>query len=792
MISAPARLARPVAWAGRTAARWAQALLAWMDRLLRELAEHPVRTVWTLVVSMALFSAVWPVVHDSRGWWLHAMHWGFLVNRQNDYGEGPLFNQQVIMYHLLFDHGNPLYRGQNIYQLGERPPFIVGNYPPVFQLVTALFMRVYGLTFTAGRLVSSLSIMGAAILIALIVWKGTGQILPGIFGGGVLITMNLGIWSWGPYNRVDSLALFWSMLTIFLVLRYAGTRKVWWAVPIAIFTLYTRQSMVDGVFAAFCYLVVRDWRRAIWVGLGTLAGILGVFVFLQVWTHGAFYLNTVVDNENAFNWNVTLTNWRSFISGEGSFAFPLAVAGAAAGLLGRGSVLWPVWLAGAVYVFATIGKTGAASNYFFTLEAATAACAGVFVGRLRTFFRHAPLPLWPLELVVPAMLFVYVHGTPPRWVPAHLPLAQRAMGLVGPYRLDLSAAGRNAGARVCPCWVEPPNEQAIAYFRTVQGPVMAIDFPDATAVQAGHQLQWQPFEAGADNSDGTWNPTPFLAAIRNRYYAAIYGAPARVAVYVGPVLGSQIVAAVESSYHPVSTPAGQVWLRNSPPTTPPPVVAQWVPHPLAEVGRALEHLPARLVEGIGARLSPPHPETIGSFTVLDIRPRLNLIGVENPRQPAADPVGWAASGDFLSTEEDFPPPGLFTVPVDGRSIPFSIPPSGSDTRSLLEIHGSVTIPLPPQRDSAVWLLEAAVYGSQQATVTFTYKDALPWTENVPFADWCSAPGPWETVAFRGTTRLDAQGRALPPACGMFGMRLTTNPDARLSSIRIAANDVEIG
>ena len=392
------------------AAGWCSVAVAGFAARVRERAQgwaaHPARLVWTLLVSLALLVAVWPCLHYARGFWLHGMQWGFLVNQQNDYGEGPLFNQQVILYHLLFARGDPAYRGANIYQLGEHPPFTVGNYPPVFALVAAIFMKFVGMTFEAGRLVSTLSILGAAILVGLIVWQGSGQILPGILGFGILITMRDGIWSWGPYNRVDSLALFWSMLTVFLVLRYAGTRKVWWAVPVAILTVYTRQSMVDGVFAAFCYLVVRDWRRAIPVALVTAGAGFAVFVGLQIWTHGAFYLNAVLDNENAYSFGGALGAWHTFIGGEGRLAFPLAVAGAAAGLLGTGNVLWAVWLAGSVFVFATIGKTGAASNYYFTLEAATAACAALFFGRLRTFFRRAPFPLWPLELLIPGMLFL--------------------------------------------------------------------------------------------------------------------------------------------------------------------------------------------------------------------------------------------------------------------------------------------------------------------------------------------------------------------------------------------------
>ncbi len=767
-------------------AAWVARSRAWLEGLWRQWTAHPVRLAWTLVVTAALLSAVWPLIHDARGFWVFAVHWGLFKDRQIDYGEGPLFNQEVILYHLLFDHGNPAYRGQTIYTLGEHPPFILGNYPPVFPLVGALFMRIFGMTFTAGRMVSTLSVYGAAILVGLIVWQGTGQVLPAILGGGVLITMPLGIGTWGPFNRVDSLALFWSMLTVFLVLRYAGTRKVWWAVPVALLTVYTRQSMVDGVFAAFCYLVVRDWRRSIAVGLVTIAAGLGLFVLLQILTHGAFYLNTVVDNENAFQWSVTLQSWHQFITHEGLFIFPLAVAGAAAGFFGTGSVLWAVWLAGSVFVFATIGKTGAAANYYYTLEAASAACAAIFVGRFRTFFRRAPFPLWPLELIMPATLFLFVHGSPPRWLPARLPLAQRAMQLVGSYTV---ASSPTAALSTAPAPIDHqgPDTPMIDYLRTIQGHVLAIDFPHGVVPQSGHQMQWQPFEYSVAYADGTWNPAPFIAAIRDRYYAAVISRAALGGYISGPA-AAEITAGIHAEYHYTTTISGyHIWLRNAPPTTAPPVVPQVVPHPLSALGHFLLLRTLGLPAAVWHALAAVRPLSTLGFTPVNIRADLNTIGVETPGVPALVPTGFDGSGNFLSTAADFPPAGGFSVRADGYTVPFDIPPSGSDIRSVWRFFTPASIPLPRARDSALWLLVTGVNLTQQSRMTLQYTSGPPSTQVVSFTDWCLAPDAAETVAFRGATRLNAQGQVEAPACGMFAVRLATDPHRVLERVLFGAN-----
>lgn len=748
------------------------------------------RLVWTLLVSMALFAAVWPLMHDFHGFWIDSLNWGLFKNRQFDYGEGPLFNQQLMLYRLIFERGNPAYRSLNIYQLGEHPPFIVGNYPPVFPLMGALFMKIFGTTFTAGRMVSTLSIFGAAIMVGLIVWQGTGQILPGILGAGILITMPDGIQSWGPYNRVDSLALFWSMLTIFLVLRYAGTRKVYWAIPFAVLTIYTRQDMVDGVFASFCFLVVRDWRRAIWVALISAAIILGAFIILQVWTHGAFYLNTVTDNVNAFSFGGSLGAWHRFISGEGAFIFPLAVAGAAAGLFGRGSVLWAIWLAGSVFVFATIGKTGAASNYYFTLEAASAACAALCVGRLRTFFRHAPFPLWPLELILPACVFVLVHGQAPAWVPARLPLLQRAEALVGSYKIADSGIAQMAGDKVSPGDIQGDQTGIVSYLQSIQGPVMGISFPYGVVPQSGHMMQWQPFEFSVIYADGTWNPTPFVDAIQDRYYAAIIfqGQPGG---YIGGAASAEVAQAIQSQYHYGTNIDGYtVLLRNSPPTQAPPTVPEPVPHPLPALGhflvQSVRRLPHTLVHALTTRLVPPKLAHFGAFYEVNILPFLNVIGVETPGVPASNGTGYDSDGNFLSTLNDFPPEGTFTVSAFGQNVPFFIPAAGSDKKSVMQ-WADQTVPLPPAHDGAIWLLGSGVNGNQQTTLTLRYAGAPPTTQPVALADWCLPPGADAVVAFRGAARLNAQGQTVTPACGQFAIRVPTNPTAVLTSVQFGAD-----
>ena len=766
------------AWAG---------LRAWADGTVAELGAHPARLVWTLLISLAYLAAARPLWNDGHALWAHFQSF-FLVNQQVDYGEGPLFNQEVLLLH-----------GQDIYHLVNTPPFAFGNYPPVFPLVAALLMRLHGIgqTFLAGRLTSSLAIMGSGIVAGLIVLQATRQLLAAFIGGAMVYTFSA-IYGWGPYNRVDSLALFWSLCTVLLALRYAGTRRAWWVLPFAVLTVYTRQSEVDGIIAAFVYMFWRDWRQCLVIGLAALAAVLAVFAGLQLWSHGAFYLDTVVFNENAWSWSGALGSWTSWARSEGHLPFRLALAGAAAGLATRGRLLWPVWLAGAAVVFATIGKTGSSINYYFPLDAATAVCAGVFIGQFRTYFRRAPFPLWPAELVLPALLFVFIHGSAPAWA-ARVPLLPRLEAAAGRFTLESSQVARDARSEL-PRWqraaklraqghpparprlVTPGSVTLLArFYASIPGPVLALDFPHAEVVQGGHQLQWQPFEFGVAYADGHWEPQALLGAIADRYYSAIVLTSfSQFEGYDGD-FGTPVVAAVQQNYQDRQSIQGlEVWRPDSAPlAAAPPVVAIDVPQPLSQLAaglwKALRALPAGLRHGSAGGA----PRGVGAFHELDLRQLADVPVATSPGAPAG--LGFDGIGDTLPASA-FPGAGTLTVRAAGSSVPFYIPPVAGEQPAAVYLGLQVQLPVQAGRYRALWLLEAGVNGAQTVPLTLRYGSGPAQELTLTFSDWCTRGGPPQYPAVSAAFRLDFSGAAVAATCGLYALRV---PAAAARTLRAA-------
>lgn len=759
---------------------------------LEELARHPARLCWTLLVTLACAAAERPIWSYAHGLWASFQSF-FLVNAQVDYGEGPLLNQEVLLYH-----------GHNIYTLGNTPPFSFGNYPPVFPLVASLLMHLpaIGVSLLAGRLTSSLAIMGSGLVVGLIVLQTTRQVLPAVLAAGILFTFSQ-IHDWGPYNRVDSLALFWDCCTVFVALRYAGTRKAWWVLPFALLTVYTRQSNVDGPLAAFAYLLWRDWRRCLAIGAAFAAAVLAAFVGLQIWSHGAFYLDTVVFNENAWNWGTVVSNWAGWARGEGRIPLRLAIAGAAAGLFGRGRLIWPVWLGASIALFATIGKVGSSINYFFPMEAAVAAAAGIFVAQFRVWFRRAIFPLWPLELVLPAFLFMYVHGAAPAWVPTRLPLLQRLEQAAGPYTMSRSptaGAARAASARwqqdarlrreglavPRPTLVTPgATRQMVSFLRGIPGPVLSLDFPRAEVVQAGKRMQWQPFEYGVAYQDGSWSPQAFVAAIDDRYYGAVlFQSFGRFASYDGG-FAAPVEEAIVANYSPGTTIQGlQVWYPDGPPAAPrPPVLATPVPHPLADLAAAVGRLPSAVLHAAFR----PRPIRRGNFLELPLGPDFNLAATALPGAP--DGPGWNGAGAAFAAGSGFPHAGTLRVTVEGTTVPFNIPPSGPGRADAFAPRAATTIPIPAQPYRALWILgSAAGSPAPRLPLELHYADGATIAAGAPLDPWCApAVLPPDYPAFWAARTVSASGTLAATTCGLFAVRIATDPGQTLSGVTVGAS-----
>jgi hypothetical protein len=326
---------------------------------------------WAVVVGLALAVAaelIFFVTHVA-----HLLSYPYPL----DYGEGPLLAQVQLLL-----SGTPVWR---LYADPGAPPYAVVNYPPVYHLLTvavALALGSFGMAggggpggaaLQAGRVVSIAATLAAVVALWLLadhrppttdhrhslrhggerqetrdkrrqqytLWSlVSGLWVSGLSSGRrsvvartlvVLAFLGLPIVrEWGALMRVDMLGLSLGLSGLVIVQRSVGRRGVLWAALPLTLSLFVKPSLIAAPAAALLWLLFRDWRRALLLGLlmaagGGLAGGL-----LQLASGDWFVLHILAANVNA--WQSDLA--RGFWHDQRAILWPL-LAAAGLGLMAR-------------------------------------------------------------------------------------------------------------------------------------------------------------------------------------------------------------------------------------------------------------------------------------------------------------------------------------------------------------------------------------------------------------------------------------------------------------------------
>lgn len=438
---------------------------------------------WLLLVAATLWLAVEFYstigIFVRHGW--NALTFPYAL----DYGEGPVLDQAV---HLA--------KFQSIYTttaFTTTPPFAVANYPPVYHLVQAPFIWIFGPAMWYGRAISLLSVVLAALFVGLIVQALTHDGLAGAIGGLVLLSMPH-IMGWSGFVRVDGLALALSLAGLYTTVRWPeGRRSLIVSAILLTLAAYTKQSYaLAAPLAAFTWLLSqRKLKRALFLA-GLVAGLGGsIFLIFNLATRGSFFFNIITANANKFYWETVRNNYRDL-----SQRLLLMVLGCvvfvALGLWKkiRPATWWLVvpYLLGAIVEFITIGKVGSSINYVYELAAAFGLVAGALVA-------------WP--------------GKQCRWASA-LIIALLATQVNSMY----------AWSKDIYNWVAYKFEhqaEVAEMARIVQearGPVLADEYM-ALVPLAGQTLYVQPFEYKQVVEAGIWDDAVLVKAIRNKTFDVI-------------------------------------------------------------------------------------------------------------------------------------------------------------------------------------------------------------------------------------------------------------------------------
>ncbi len=398
-----------------------------------------------------------------------------------NYGEGPLLDQTVRLAH-----------GENIYQKDlSQPPFTITNYPPVYLLLQLPFVLHFGPAFWYGRLISLVSAVLAALFLALIIYTITTDWISAVAGGGTLLAMPY-VYFWSMMARVDCLALAFSLIGIWIAVRWYDRR--WGVIFSALFltiAVYTRQTyLLTAPLATFVYLWTHSGRfRAFQFGIFFGSFVVSLLIVLLIATHGAFLFHVIVANFNAIN-SHQIIHYSKDIAKH----FPIILTMGVIYLVAGGIRRHPAWPLIITYSLAatlcamTICKVGSDVNYLLELSVAFCLVSSGMIALTRRWLL--------LRAGVLLILALAVNAAIKQSIDVYSPILRRNT------------------------WRTEQLNQLVEIVRVTNQPILTDEYMGLLAVN-GKAIQIQPFEMTQLAKNGQWDQNPFLNLLEKGAYPVI-------------------------------------------------------------------------------------------------------------------------------------------------------------------------------------------------------------------------------------------------------------------------------
>ena len=360
----------------------------------------PVVILWSLAV-IAL--AAQAVVYCHYAWALFCFPF--------DYDQGEGFELYDTFLHV---------QGQWPYRDSQVFPFYTSIYPPLFHLLVAPLVWVFGPHLWTGRVVGFLASLIVAAAIGWGVQRDGQNRLIALVAALLFLASNYTFHIGPLFRQHMTMVMFETLAVVSLAQldRRGGAERPWrrswpfWLGMLALLAAgYTKQMAVTTVLAAMAFLFLRGPRRAVVSGLALAAVAAGLFGLINHLTGGWWYTSIIAANINAYSLDQALAFYRQW----GELHLIIIGAAIACGIYeiywGRISI-YTLWFIFAVAGGALAGKVGAGESYFVTATAAACLVGGRGVARLWAHPRLAQVP-WAVvvALGIPALCLVQTRLT---------------------------------------------------------------------------------------------------------------------------------------------------------------------------------------------------------------------------------------------------------------------------------------------------------------------------------------------------------------------------------------------
>ncbi len=468
-----------------------------------------------------------------------------------DYDQGEGFE---LVDTIMFSQGRWPYQDTDVY------PFYSSNYPPLFHVIAAPFVWVFGPAYWYGRLLGFVGTLITAIAIAIAVYRDGRHRWLAILSGLAFLASNT-VYHIGPLFRQHMTMVMFEMLAV-LMLAHAneiperGKRR--WRIALGLGLLiaagYTKQLAAASAVAALIFLFIRQPRRAVVSGLSFVIVGAGIFLWMNSATNGQWWLQTIAANVNPFYPDQAAGLFRLWFGLHGFLIVPAALYVLYELYFSRLSI-YSIWWLAAVANSVLSGKWGAGDSYFATAIAATCVLAGLFAARtlrrewvfpdnylsriLIRPFRRLALGIATAGLIVIPLLYLG-YGRAVLHLPTEGPVFGPLAALLGVQANALNgfydSAGRIAGGYADIGHLTTAEDIAngwriVAAVREAPGPVLSEEA--AFNLLAGKDVITNPTQLLNLWLNGSWDSTDLVALIENRAFGLIV---LRAQFYPEPVL----------------------------------------------------------------------------------------------------------------------------------------------------------------------------------------------------------------------------------------------------------------
>ncbi|MCB9461646.1 MAG: glycosyltransferase family 39 protein [Anaerolineaceae bacterium] len=310
-----------------------------------------------------------------------------------DYDQGEGFE---LVDTIMFSQFQWPYQNTDIY------PFYSSNYPPLFHIIPAPLVAMFGPQYWTGRVLSFIGTFITATLIAYAVYRDGNRRWIASLCGLAFLSSNM-IYHNGPLFRQHLTMVMFETVAV-LILAKAIPRKNTKQIAIGFLILvlagYTKQLAAVTALAVLAWMFLRNPRRAFLWGLFFASIGVVIFVGLNIATNGEWWRQAILANINKFDPLQAFGLAKLWLQLHFALIIPAVLFALYELFIGRLS-LYSVWLMAATVLGALgAGTWGAGDSYYGTSIAAMCIAAGI---ALSSLFGH--------DDALPASIYVQRFGT---------------------------------------------------------------------------------------------------------------------------------------------------------------------------------------------------------------------------------------------------------------------------------------------------------------------------------------------------------------------------------------------